>query len=207
MALPGPARGTVPGPLRGQCPLQEQTFLPAIRQQRGPTVCEEPQGGGHTEGLSPSGAAGGPPRRESQPRLQGDVPPAGQLHGQGRCHRRFWDLGGWDHPPLELRAVQCGNSLEPSLPVHRQTHSHRHTRTWTDIHTHVHMHRRHTDTLTQHNTHTNIHTLTRHDTHTRTYTDIPSHTDTYPRTALHVSLHTQVSMRTPVNTQVHTCTV
>ena len=115
---------------------------------------------------------------------------------RGRGHRRFWGLGGMGPPTTGVRAVQRGNSLEPSLPVHRQTHTHRHTCTWTDVHTHVHMHRRHTDTLTQYNMHTNIHTL-RHTYHTdvhAVHTYIHTWADKTPSTHMYIHTHRKAHM-------------
>ena len=114
----------------------------------------------------------------------------------GRGHRRFWGLGGWDHPPLESELCSVGTVWSLPLPVHRQTHSHRHTCTWTDVHTHVHMHRRHTDTLTQYNMHTNIHTL-RHTYHTdvhAVHTYIHTWADKTPSTHMYIHTHRKAHM-------------
>ena len=116
---------------------------------------------------------------------------------RGRGHRRFWGLGGWDHPPLESELCSVGIVWSLPLPVHRQTHSHRHTCTRIDVHTHVHMHRRHMDTLTQHNTHTNIHTL-RHAYHTdvrAAHTHTHTWADKTPSTHMYIHTHREAHMR------------
>ena len=116
---------------------------------------------------------------------------------RGRGHRRFWGLGGWDHPPLESELCSVGTVWSLPLPVHRQTHSHRHTCTRIDVHTHVHMHRRHMDTLTQHNTHTNIHTL-RHAYHTdvrAAHTHTHTWADKTPSTHMYIRTHREAHMR------------
>ena len=65
-------------------------------------------------------------------------PQQGGCTVRGRGHRRFWGLGGMGPPTTGVRAVQRGNGLEPSLPVHRQIHSHSHTHRLTCTHTHAH---------------------------------------------------------------------
>ena len=64
-------------------------------------------------------------------------PQQGGCTVRGRGHRRFWGLGGWDHPPLESELCSVGTAWSlPYLCTGRYTHTH----TLTDSHAHTHMH-------------------------------------------------------------------
>ena len=117
---------------------------------------------------------------------------------RGRGHRRFWGLGGWDHPPLESELCSVGTAWSlPYLCTGRYTHTH----TLTDSHAHTHMH---TDRCMytceraqethQHNTltcvlHVCTHVHSRHTAmqHVSAQNSVPVHTqkDTHARTHTH----------------------